>query len=139
VLAKKGIEIPLDRINTVFFNQSVRERMLGTGDLTIESAGEGGQQHFANVWRPNRVQQMIYQAKEANEDQDFREAAEAIVEAQQEAAMPPPHPHSAAPQAPAAATASIPEQIAQLDELRVRGVITDAEFQAKKTELLGRM
>ena len=40
---------------------------------------------------------------------------------------------------PAAATANIPEQIGQLDDLRVRGVITDAEFEAKKTELLRRM
>lgn len=137
VLAKKGIEIPLDRINTVFFNQTVRERVLGTGDLTVESAGEGGQQHFADVWRPNRVQQMIYQAKEANEDQDFKDAAEAIVEAQAEAASAAAPAIAAPTMAPAAA--SIPEQIAQLDELRVRGVITDAEFQAKKTELLDRM
>ena len=34
---------------------------------------------------------------------------------------------------------TIPEQIEKLDELRRRGVITEAEFQAKKTELLGRM
>jgi hypothetical protein len=34
---------------------------------------------------------------------------------------------------------SIPEQIEQLDQLRVRGVITEAEFQTKKSDLLGRM
>ena len=42
VLAKHGIEIPLEKINTVFFNQSIFERMLGAGDLAIESAGERG-------------------------------------------------------------------------------------------------
>ena len=34
---------------------------------------------------------------------------------------------------------SIPEQIDRLDDLRRRGVISDAEFQAKKTQLLDRM
>jgi hypothetical protein len=34
---------------------------------------------------------------------------------------------------------SIPEQITQLDELRKKGLIDDAEFQAKKTTLLERM
>ena len=33
VVSKEGIEIPLDRINTVFFNQSIFERMIGAGDL----------------------------------------------------------------------------------------------------------
>lgn len=146
LVAKKGIEIPLERINTVFFSQSFVERLIGSGDLSVESAGEGGRQDFDNVWRPNRVQQLIYQAKEDNEDADHREAAEAIVEAQAAAAaeaaerQPPPATY-AAPMAtaPAASPANIPEQIGQLDDLRVRGVITDAEFEAKKTELLRRM
>ena len=34
---------------------------------------------------------------------------------------------------------TIPEQIEKLDELRRRGVISEAEFQAKKTQLLERM
>ena len=40
--------------------------------------------------------------------------------------------------APAPA-ANIPEQIAQLDALRAQGAISQAEFDAKKAELLGRM
>ena len=43
VIAKSGIEIPLDRVNNVNFNQSIFERMLGAGDLLIESGGEDGQ------------------------------------------------------------------------------------------------
>jgi Short C-terminal domain len=35
--------------------------------------------------------------------------------------------------------ASIPDQIGQLAQLRDQGVLTDDEFQAKKTELLGKM
>ena len=36
-------------------------------------------------------------------------------------------------------TASIPEQIDQLDQLRRRGVISEAEFRAKKADLLDRL
>ena len=35
--------------------------------------------------------------------------------------------------------AAVPEQIEQLARLRDQGHITDAEFEAKKAELLGRM
>ncbi len=45
---------------------------------------------------------------------------------------------TAAP-APAAPAASVPDQIAQLDDLRQRGVITQAEFDAQKQQLLDRM
>ena len=34
---------------------------------------------------------------------------------------------------------SIPEQIRELDELRKQGLLTDAEFAAKKQQLLDRM
>ena len=40
VFAKQGIEIPLDRVNTVHFSQGVVERIVGAGDLMIESAGK---------------------------------------------------------------------------------------------------
>ena len=42
--------------------------------------------------------------------------------------------------APAAPTApSIPQQIAELAQLRDAGALSDAEFEAKKSELLARM
>ena len=80
----------------------------------IESAGEMGRQDFSNVRKPSAVQNEIYKQMEANENRKFDRVGR-----------------------PAAAGGdSIPEQIAQLDELRRRGVLTEAEFQAKKAELL---
>lgn len=122
MVKKSGIEIPLDRINTVFFRQSILERLIGSGDLSIESGGERGRQDFHNVWRPNRVQHMIYEAREAADSTDRRQSAEAIADA-----------------GGTSAVVSIPEQIKQLEELRVRGILTDAEFETKKAELLRRM
>lgn len=120
VLAKRGIEIPLERINTVFFSQSIFERMIGAGDLGIESAGERGSETFQDVRKPSAVQNEIYRQMEANNARTYgtvRSASE-------------PGP----PREP-----TIPEQLEKLDELRRRGVITDAEFTAKKTQLLDRM
>jgi membrane protein YdbS with pleckstrin-like domain len=60
VIAKSGIEIPLERVNNVNFSQSVFERMLGAGDLLIESGGEDGQQRFTDIRRPDKVQGLIH-------------------------------------------------------------------------------
>lgn len=127
VFSKKGIEIPLERINTVFFNTTLFERAVGSGDLTVESAGEGGQQNFDNVRKPQLIQQEIYRAMEINKTQEFTAMAQAHAAA------------SAAVAGTVERALSIPEQIEQLDQLRLRGVITEAEFQTKKSELLNRM
>jgi uncharacterized membrane protein YdbT with pleckstrin-like domain len=119
VISKHGVEIPLERINNINFNQNIWNRMIGAGDLEIESAGREGQTKFDNVRHPDGVQQEIYRQMEVN--------------ARRQAGW-------AAPQmtAPAAAP-SITEQIQQLATLRDQGHITPAEFEAKKAELLSRM
>ncbi|HEX9994523.1 MAG TPA: PH domain-containing protein [Acidimicrobiales bacterium] len=122
IVAKRGIEIPLDKVNTVFSNQSILERMLGAGDLAIESASEGGRQTFTDIRRPGLVQNEIYRQIEANENRKF----DRIGRGQGGAAG-------------GGGAASIPEQLGQLDELRRRGVITEAEFAEKKADLLRRM
>lgn len=120
VLAKHGIEVPLERVNTIFFSQSILERMVGSGDLVIESAGEMGRQNFSNVRKPSAVQNEIYRQMEQNENRKFDRigAGESVA---------------------SGSGASIPEQIQQLDALRQQGVVTEAEFQAKKADLLHRM
>lgn len=116
VLSKHGIEIPLERVNTVFFSQTIIERVLGCGDLVIESAGEQGHQSFSNVRKPSAVQNEVYKQMEANENRKFdRIGARAPV------------------------TESIPDQIAKLDQLRQQGVLTQAEFDQKKQQLLDKM
>ncbi|MDQ1448978.1 MAG: hypothetical protein QOC79_1949, partial [Actinomycetota bacterium] len=60
VLSKHGVEIPMDRVANINFNQSIWERVIGAGDLEIESAGRDGQSKFDDVWHPDAVQQEIY-------------------------------------------------------------------------------
>ena len=114
VVAKRGMEIPLERVNNISFSQTVFERMLRSGDLLIESAGEGGQQKFTDIRRPFEVQNEVYRQMELAVGRDADRMA-------------------------GRRELSVPEQLEKLDELRQRGVITQAEFDAKKAQLLDRM
>jgi len=121
-LSKHGVEIPMDRINNINFNQGLWERVIGAGDLEIESAGKDGQSRFEDVWHPDGVQQELYRQME--------------VYAKKRASWSSP---GAAAAPPAASAPGIPAQLQQLAELRDRGVISAAEFDAKKAQLLDRM
>ncbi len=119
VLAKHGRDIPLERVNDITSNQTFFERIIGAGDLLIESAGERGQQTFSDIPHPDHVQQEIYRQMEGNAARAMSAGA---------------RPTPAAP-----ATPSVIEQIGALADLRDRGAISDAQFEAKKAELLKRM
>jgi len=111
LIAKYSKEIPLERLNDVTFSQSFFERLIGAGDLQIESAGEHGQSTFEDIRRPEAVQLEIYRQMEANQQRMTG------------GGRPP----------------SAVEDLERLASLRDRGVITEAEFQRKKQDLLGRM
>ena len=64
VFAKRGIQIPLERVNNVNFKQGILERIVGAGDLLVESAGEDGQQRFTDVRHPDQIQNLIHASDE---------------------------------------------------------------------------
>ncbi|NLA35096.1 MAG: PH domain-containing protein, partial [Actinobacteria bacterium] len=139
VLKKTGIEIPLERINTVLFSQTLFERMLNAGDLSIESAGESSRQNFSDIRNPIQVQNLIYQQIEDNENRKYdrigaeaREAAAASAGAAAGAAA---AGAAAAPQP--TQVMSVAEQLHKLAELRDRNVLTEEQFEAQKRALLG--
>ena len=135
VVARRGAEIPLDRITNINFGQRMFERMIGAGNLEIQSAGEQGTTSFDFVRHPDGVQQEIYRQMDAREHRQSSTDATAVGDAVAKAIGD--QPHAAAPAA--SASASVPEQIEQLARLRDAGHITPEEYDAKKAELLGRM
>jgi uncharacterized membrane protein YdbT with pleckstrin-like domain len=130
VVAKFGREIPLERINDVTFSQSLFERLIGAGDLLVESAGEHGQSRFANLRDPEAVQLELYRQMEAN---DRRRAGYATTRPQ--AAVPDP---DRTPTPPSRAPSAL-DHLERLADLRDRGAVTEEEFQRMKRELLDRM
>ncbi len=56
-LRRRGVSIPLNRVNNVNFEQNLVARMLNNGTVTIESAGETGDSVFENIPDPEKVQE----------------------------------------------------------------------------------
>jgi uncharacterized membrane protein YdbT with pleckstrin-like domain len=125
IVSKKGTEVPLDRVNNIDFSQGLFERVIGAGDLSIESAGKDGQSHFENVRHPDMVQQEIYRQMEVNSRRQAGWHADAIAQS--------------APRSAPAAAPDVADQISKLAALRDSGAITSEEYEAKKAELLERM
>ncbi|MEX2420220.1 MAG: PH domain-containing protein [Actinomycetota bacterium] len=122
-IAKRTMEIPLEAINDVRFQQSILERMVGAGDLVIQSASEFGRNVFANIRSPESVQRTIYQQSEGNKRRMYQGG---------QAAPPPAPPQTATPAAP-----STTGELERLAELRDKGVLTESEFQNQKKKVLG--
>ena len=120
VIAKTGVEIPLENITNVNFSQSVIERMLGAGDLVIESAGTSGQSKFSNIPHPDDFQVQLYKTREQR-SVEMSGSGRAT--------------------APAAADSSTDkaDAIRKLSELHSDGLISDEEYEAKRKELLDGM
>jgi len=119
LFAKHGVEIPLERVMNVNFNQSIVERLVGAGDLLIESGGKDGQQRFSDIRKPEQVQNLIHAQVESNSARHLQPAS---------AAPPPPPP----PPAPV----DVAGQLEKLEGLRSRGTITPEEFDEQKRRLL---
>jgi uncharacterized membrane protein YdbT with pleckstrin-like domain len=113
VLGKSGIEIPLERINNVNFHQSILERIIGAGDLLIESGGEDGQSRYTDIRHPDRVQRLIHAQMEntAQRHGSYASATGGVV--------------------------GVTEQLERLEGMLQRGTLSLDEFEAQKRKLLG--
>ncbi len=124
VLNREGVEIPIDRVNTVFFEQNLVERIVGAGDVLVESAGESGVQRFFDIANPLAVKERLREVVEAERKQTKTEVRKT-----------PPEP----PARVESEILSITDQIRDLNDLREQEIISDEEFEAKKAELLARI
>lgn len=127
VVARRGVEIPLDRINNVNFRQRFLERIVGVGLLDIESVGELGTTVLDFVRYPDGVQAEIHR------QMGQRDARATVRD------VDPPGEIATRGPTGGGQVASIPEQISALASLRDAGHITSEEYESKKAELLRRM
>ncbi len=124
LISKSGIEIPLENITNVNFGQTVFERMIGAGDLLVESAGTSGQSRFKDIPRPDKFQTELYRVRE---ERTLYLSGRSPVSPTQS---------SPSTQRGGAANAEAIEKLAELHEA---GHITDEEFEAKRKQLLEEM
>ena len=113
VFNKDVVDSSLEKVNDVKMSQSFLGRVFGYGDIEILTASELGVNLFHEINEPVEFKQAMLNAKER---MGYDEVG-----------------GDARPQT------DIPTLIARLDDLRKKGIVSEAEFQEKKAELLGKM
>jgi uncharacterized membrane protein YdbT with pleckstrin-like domain len=113
IFSKDVVDSSLEKVNDVKLSQSFWGRLFDYGDIEILTASEVGANVFRSIGEPIKFKTAMLNAKEK---MGFEEMG---VRAQVEE--------------------DIPSLIAGLDDLRQKGIISDAEFQQKKAELLAKM
>ena len=113
IFNKNVVDSSLEKVNDVKMTQSFFGRLFDYGDVEILTASEIGVNLFKRIGNPVKFKTAMLNAKEKLGYEGTGTHAQR--------------------------TDSIPEQIAELDKLRKQGIVTEAEFQAKKKELLAKM
>ena len=160
VLRRSVREILLDRLTDITYNQTLLDRIMGCGNILLESPGRDSPETFPDLPHPVRIQNEIYRLINQRRPGAWVAAtgdpaasgvgAGAAAGPVTSAGGPAPAPGGAPGPAPFAGVAatdqpagprepSVADQLTQLDDLRKRGVISRREFAAKKAELLSRM
>jgi len=113
VFNKSVVDSSLEKVNDVKMTQSFFGRLFDYGDVEILTASELGVNLFKRIGDPVKFKTAMLNAKE---NLSFDEMGAHVQHAD-----------------------DIPSMIAKLDELRKKGILTEAEFQAKKAQLLAKM
>jgi uncharacterized membrane protein YdbT with pleckstrin-like domain len=113
VINKNVVDSSLEKVNDVKMSQSFFGRIFDYGNVEILTASELGVNQFQRIGDPVHFKTAMLNAKERL---GFEENAHITK-----------------------LTDDIPTLIAKLDELRKQGIVTEEEFQTKKTQLLAKM
>ena len=115
VVNKNVIDSSLEKVNDIKMVQSVFGRLFNYGDVEILTASELGANNFRRIAKPIHFKTTLLNAKEKLE-RGYDQEAESTDETDQ-----------------------IIDLIAKLDDLRDKGVISEEEFNQKKSDLLAKM
>jgi membrane protein YdbS with pleckstrin-like domain len=114
LFAREAEQAPIEKIQDVTIDQGVMARLLGYGTVVLETASERGRIVFPDVSRPEAFRNAIW--------------GQAAGPATAARGIPTP---LAAP-----ATPSTGERLAQLEDLRTRGLLSTEEYARKREEIL---
>ena len=119
VISLNAKESPLDKINNVSYSQSIWGRMLGFGDVQIQTAAEMGATTYRMVEQPGLLKDTVTSMQEKFRNYQFARQAEAFTGNK-----------GSAP------SAGIAEEIEKLHSLMVKGIISEEDFLKKKRQML---
>jgi uncharacterized membrane protein YdbT with pleckstrin-like domain len=121
-LNKRVSDTLLEKVNDIVMEQSALGRVLNFGDIEIISGSESGIDVFHHIADPIGFKKALLDQRESPDSLgDFEERAERALRTEEASAR------------------DVPELIAELDELRQKGLITETEFVQKKRKLLDRI
>lgn len=122
VFNKRVSDSSLEKVNDVVMEQSALGRMLDYGTIEIITGSDIGVDVLEHIQAPVRFKkEMLNQKEDLAELEGYGSRARRILDEEPPTA------------------GDIPELIAELDELRDKGIISDQEFEEKKAELLSRI
>lgn len=74
-------ESPIDKINNVSYQQSLLGRIMGFGDVQIQTAAEMGETSYANISRPQQLKEALSNAQELYKDYQMNKQAFKLADA----------------------------------------------------------
>ena len=130
LLSHYAKESPLDKINNVSYDQTLAGRLFNYGHVEIQTAAEAGATDYYNVNHPKRLKDTITAAQA--EYKNWQYGNQAI----QMAAVLQAHTGAAAANAPAANAPAIAAELEKLFELKMKGALSEEEYNRAKDRLL---
>jgi hypothetical protein len=132
IVNKKTTDSSLEKVNDIVLTQSFLGRILGNGDLEIVTGSDLGVNLLKRLAQPVKFKTTLLDAKAAMHDPDIEDL----------------RPHAvpvvggllgATPKAAGGEDDDPLKRIAELDNLRKSGAISDAEYQSAKAKLLSKI
>lgn len=114
IIDEKGVftlnskESPLDKINNISYSESILGRILGYGNVQIQTAGEAGITTYRNVEKPRLLKDTMFRMQEEYKSYFFHQKD----------------------------NISTSDEIEKLYNLMQKGIITKVEFEERKTKIL---
>ena len=123
-------ESPLDKINNVEYNQSVWGRLMGYGDVDIQTAAEMGDDNYELIHDPKLLKDTITHAQEEYKRIQISSQATQLAEAIAKTNQP------GQSQGTGSQT-MVADELQKLFDLVQKGAITHEEYILRKNKLLG--
>lgn len=122
VFSNNAKESPLDKINNVAYSQSLWGKMLGFGNVQIQTAAEAGSTTYYHVEKPGELKDAITQMQEEYKSHYARLQAAELVKGYETVRNP--------------ANSAVADELDKLFSLKEKGVISEDEYQQLKNKIL---